>query len=68
MRINDLKYNTLKKKKNLLDHSFKEIEVSPIVKRDEVDDQLDAMEVMMRDQKAMLTQLLEAKRLRDGAS
>ena len=55
MRINDLKYNTLKKKKNLLDHSFKEIKVPTDEKHDEVDEQLDAMEVMMKDQKAMLT-------------
>ena len=38
MRINDLKCNKKKKKKNLLDHSFKEIEVQTDVKRDEVDD------------------------------
>lgn len=66
MRINDLKYNTLKKKKNLLDHSFKEVQINPQVPRDEVDDQLDAMDKMMKDQKVMLEKLLEQKRENDG--
>jgi hypothetical protein len=54
MRINDLKYNTLKTKKNLLDHDFKEIDVSPVVRKDAMDDQLEQMERMMLQQKQML--------------